>query len=149
MMPHEEHVDTKKSPHKGGYPFEEIQLGNPAKIDAKEAYLHSQDVGKQDTYVPHPFDAHPINDLKYNKHKQDSVSPEQLQTFNDIMQHWHNHEQNKKWMSDLKSAHAADPEGFKARGKVKPGHHFDGIPLLKQPHKANTPQGCSSTSCRC
>lgn len=136
MAPHEDHADSKKSPHKGGYPFEEIQLGNPAKIDAKEAYLHLHDVGPQDGYVPHPFDEHPIHDVA--EHNQDSMTDDQVSNFAQKMQDWHGSEHNAKWMEGVKQLHAQDPEAFKARGKVKAGHHFDGIPLLDQPHKAKS-----------
>lgn len=132
MEPHGGHGDTKKSPHKGGYPFEEIQIGNPAKIDANEAYLHVQDVGPQDKFVAHPFDAHPIHDVA--DLKQDSLTPDRMKNFVDAMQNWHESEHNKNWMQSLKEAHAKDPEGFKSRGKQKPGHHFEGIKLLDQPH---------------
>lgn len=134
MAPHEEHADTKKSQHKGGYPFEEIQLGNPAKIDAKEAYLHLHDIGPQDEFVPHPFDEHPVHG--YAEEKQDSLSPEHMNEFAQKMSDWHGSEHNAKWMEGVKQLHAKDPEAFKARGKNKPGHHFDGIKLLDQPHKA-------------
>lgn len=134
MPPHEGHADTAKSPHKGGYPFEEIQLGNPANIDAKQAYLHLQDVGPQDEYVPHPFDEHPIHSIA--EHKEDSLTPEQMEDFAQKMQDWHGSEHNAKWMQGLKELHAKDPQAFANRGKVKPGHHFEGIPLLEQPHKA-------------
>jgi len=133
MAPHEEHADTKKSPHKGGYPFEEIQLGNPAKIDSKEAYLHINDPGKQDAYVGHPFDEHPIHE--YAEYKQDSLQPEHMKQFAEAMQNWHGSDHNAKWMEGVKRLHAADPDAFKARGKIKPGHHFEGINLLDQPHK--------------
>lgn len=139
MAPHEEHADTKKSPHKGGYPFEEIQLGNPAKIDAKEAYLHLHDVGPQDAFVPHPFDEHPIHEVA--EHKQDSMTPDQMEEFAQKMQGWHGSEHNAKWMEGVKQLHAKDPEAFKARGKKKPGHHYDGIELLKQPHAAGKAAG--------
>jgi hypothetical protein len=137
MSPHEEHADSKKSPHKGGYPFEEIQLGNPAKIDSKEAYLHITDPGKQDKFVPHPFDEHPIHN--FAEHKQDSLDENDLKDFADKMTNWHGSEHNAKWMQSIKDAHAADPEGFKSRGKVKPGHHYEGIELKTQPHKMNAP----------
>lgn len=136
MAPHEEHADTKKSPHKGGYPFEEIQLGNPAKIDAKEAYLHIIDPGKQDAYVGHPFDEHPIH--QFAEHKQDSLTPEHMQDFANAMQQWHGSEHNAKWMEGVKQLHAKDPEAFKSRGKAKPAHHFEGINLLDQPHKSQS-----------
>ncbi len=132
MAPHEEHADTKKSPHKGGYPFEEIQLGNPAKIDAKEAYLHLHDVGPQDGFVAHPFDEHPIHEVA--EHKQDSMTPEHMEEFAQKMQAWHGSEHNAKWMEGVKQLHAQDPEAFKARGKTKPKHHFEGLELLPQPH---------------
>lgn len=132
MKPHEEHADTARSPHKGGYPFEEIQLGNPAKIDSKEAYLHLHDPGKQDAYVPHPFDEHPIHKLA--DHPQDKMQPEHAEDFANKMQDWHNSEHNTKWMQKIKEAHAADPEGFKSRGKVKAPHFFSDVPLLHQPH---------------
>src|ERR1035437_1337654 len=138
MPPHEEHVDSKNSPHKGGYPLEEIQLGNPAKIDAKEAYLHSQDVGPQDEYIPHPFDEHPIHSVA--EHKQDSMDPDMMQNFADAMQNWHGSEHNKKWLEGIKQLHANDPQGFVARGKTKPAHHFEGIPLLDQPHAGKGPK---------
>lgn len=138
MAPHERHADTEKSPHKGGYPFEEIQLGNPAKIDAKEAYLNLNDVGPQEGYVPHPFDEHPVHGIA--EHKQDDLGPSQMQEFADQMQNWHNTDHNQKWLQGLKELHAKDPEAFKARGKVKPGHHFDGIPLLPQPHAGSGPK---------
>ena len=139
MAPHEEHADSKRSPHKGGYPFEEIQLGNPAKIDAKEAFLHINDPGKQDAFVAHPFDEHPIN--KYAEHKQDSLSEKDMQDFANDMQNWHGSEHNAKWMQGVKELHGKDPEGFKARGKTKPEHHFTGINLLDQPHKAKVDVG--------
>jgi hypothetical protein len=144
MPPHEEHADSAKSPHKGGYPFEEIQLGNPAKIDAKEAYLNLQDVDPQDKFTPHPFDEHPIH--SFAEDKQDSLSPEEMNDFATKMQDWHGSEHNAKWMQSLKDAHAKDPEAFKNRGKTKPGHHFEGIPLQEQPHKKQAAQGGADMS---
>lgn len=133
MEPHGGHQDTKKSKHQGGYPFEEIQIGNPAKIDAGEAYLHTFDPGEISQYEPHPFDAHPVHDIA--DLKQDSMSG-RMQKFADDMAKWHTSEHNNKWMQSLKDAHAKDPEAFKSRGKVKPAHHFEGIKLLDQPEEA-------------
>jgi len=132
MKPHEGHSDTGKSPHKGGYPFEEIQLGNPAKIDAKEAHLHIQDVGKQDAFVPHPFDEHPVHQIA--DVPQGSLDQKDMEQFANKMSDWHSSEHNAKWMENIKNAHASNPEAFKARGKVKPAHHFEGLPLQRQPH---------------
>lgn len=132
MKPHEEHSDTKRSPHKGGYPWEEVQIGNPAKIDAKEAYLHLQDVGKQDAFVPHPFDEHPIHEVA--DIPQNSLKQEDMDSIAQKMQDWHNSEHNAKWMQGVKQLHASNPEAFKSRGKTKPGHFHEGLKLLRQPH---------------
>lgn len=132
MPPHGEHGDMKRSPHKGGYPFEELQIGNPSKIDSGEAYLHISDVDPQDAFVSHPFDNHPIHSLA--DHKQDSLTPEKMQSFADEMSKWHSSEHNTKWMQSLKDAHAKDPEGFMSRGKKKPSHHYEGFELTTMPH---------------
>lgn len=137
MKPHEEHSDVTGNSahlkgHKGGYPFEEIQIGNSAKIDANEAYLHLQDVGKQDAYTPHPFDEHPIHAIA--DEPQNSLSQGDLEQFANKMNDWHSSEHNAKWMQGVKQAHANDPEGFKVRGKKKPGHFHEGLKLLRQPH---------------
>ncbi len=132
MKPHEEHADVKRSHHKGGYPFEEIQIGNPAKIDAKEAYLHLQDPGKQEKFVSHPFDEHPIHEIA--DVPQGSLKPEDLEQIAQKMQDWHGSEHNAKWMQNIKEHHAKDPEAFKSRGKVKPPHFHEGMKLARQPH---------------
>lgn len=137
MNPHEEHADVHTSPHKGGYPFEEIQLGNPAKIDAKEAHLHIEDPGKQDAFTPHPFDAHPVHEIA--DLSQGDLSENHMNNFVSKMNDWHGSEHNTKWMQDIKQKHSANPEGFKARGKQKPSHHFEGLPLQKQPHASSKP----------
>jgi hypothetical protein len=134
MKPHGQHPDTESSKHKGGYPFEEIQLGNPAKVDAKEAHLHIPDVGPQDKYVPHPFDEHPIHEVA--DLKQDHMTPERMKNFADKMQSWHTSPHNAQWMQNIKDVHAKDPEAFKSRGKVKPPHHFEGLTLQEQPEEA-------------
>lgn len=151
MEPHGGHPDTKKSKHLGGYPFEEIQIGNPAKIDAGEAYLHTFDPGDIDQYTPHPFDAHPVNEIA--DVKQDAMG-DRMQKFADDMAKWHTSEHNNKWMQSVKDAHAKDPEAFKSRGKVKPAHHYEGIKLLDQPEEAlsfkqskqATPEAVSQTA---
>lgn len=131
MAPHPGHPDQKRSAHSNGYPFEEIQIGNPAKIDANEGYLHTNDPGAQDHYVGHPFDTHPVHGIA--DVRQDSLTPEKMQQFADAMNHWHAGEHNSNWLKSMKEVHGADPEAFKARGKVKPEHHFEGMKLLDQP----------------
>jgi len=134
MQPHSGHPDMANSPHKGGYPFEEIQIGNPAKIDAKEAYLHIPDVPASDKFVSHPFDEHPIHQVADTK--QDDLTPEKMQEFSTNMQKWHDTEHNKQWMEKYKSDYAKDPEGFKTRGKTRSQHHFHEIELGEQPPHA-------------
>lgn len=136
MAPHEEHADSKKSAHKGGYPFEEIQLGNPAKIDAKEAYLDLHDVDPQEKFTPHPFDMHPVHE--FAEEKQDSLTPEHMENFAQKMQDWHNSEHNASWLKNMKELHSKNPEAFKGRGKNKSGHFYEGMTLLDQPHKAQS-----------
>ena len=59
-----------------------------------------------------------------------------MEDFAQKMAGWHGSEHNAKWMQFVKDLHAKDPEAFKNRGKTKPGHHFEGLTLLDQPHKA-------------
>lgn len=134
MPPHARHPDTRRLPHKGGYPFEEIQVGNPASIDAKQAYLHIEDVGPKDEYTPHPFDYHPINE--FADIKQDRLTQDHIHQFAQKLSEWSSSDHYKRWMQSVKDRYARDPEGFKMRGKVKPPHHFEGIKLLEQPEHA-------------
>lgn len=134
MQPHGGHMDTKNSKHKGGYPFEEIQVGNPAKIDAGEAYLHIPEVEAKDKFEPHPFDEHPIHTLA--DIKQDKLTPKHLEDFANAMGGWHEGEHSKRWHENIKEQFGKDPEGFKQRGKVKPAHHFQDIKLQDQPEHA-------------
>ena len=133
--PHPGHPDTKNSPHEGGYPFEETLLGNPAKVDAKEAYLHNHDVASSDQFNPHPFDSHPIHSLA--DVKQGSFVNEndpRLQRFAVAMQNWHESEPHKQYNEKVKAEYAKDPEAYKARGKKKNEHHFKDLDLQEPEH---------------
>ncbi len=136
MAPHGGHAATGKMPHKGGYPFEDIQLGSPAKRDAGQAYLPIEDVGNVSEFVPHPFDQHPIHQIA--DHPEHHLTPEQKEKFNSDLANWENSDAHKQWLSDQKAKYQKDPEAYKARGTVKPGHHYEGIPLLDQPDEAKT-----------
>lgn len=138
MQPHGGHSDTDKSPHKGGYPFEEIQIGNPAKIDAKEAYLDLHDVPAQERFTPHPFDQHPVHE--FSDERQGGLMQNHMDKFAGNMQNWHDSEHNKNWMQSLKERHAKNPEAFKNIGKTKPAHHYKDISLFQQPHAETKPQ---------
>lgn len=136
MPPHPGHPDFKSTTHEGGYPFEETLLGNPAKVDAKEAYLHDHDVESSDAYTPHPFDYHPIHSLADVKQGSfiDEHDP-RLQKFAKDMEQWHESEPSKKWAEKLKADYQKDPEAFKSRGKTKPAHTYKDLKLQDvEPH---------------
>lgn len=134
MPPHPGHEDvhTHKEimPFKDkGYPFEEIQLGNPIKVRAKEAHLHIPDVEHSGGFSEHPFDHHPIN--KYITTPQPEMT-DKMEQFANEMNNWESHDQNKKWLENISNQVKSDPEGYRSRGKIKPSHHFNEIPLLEQ-----------------
>lgn len=131
MAPHPEHAMTEKMQHKGAYPFEEIQLGSPAKRDLGQAYLPIRDVGKVTEYTPHPFDNHPVNKLA--DHSEKDLLPEHRENFNKEAASWVDTEHHKKWMDNQKSEYQKNPEEYKKRGTTKPAHVFKDIPLRPQP----------------
>jgi hypothetical protein len=135
MAPHSGHPTSERMPHKGGYPFEEIQLGSPAKRDAGQAYLPIEDIaGKQD-FTPHPFDKHPIHAVA--DQAEHHLNPEHKEKFIQDLASWKTSEPHKQWLTQQKEKFQKDPEAYKARGTKKPGHHFEGIPLGGQPEQAN------------
>lgn len=136
MAPHGEHPHSQKMPHKGGYPFEEIQLGSPTKRDAGQAYLPIEDIADKQEYTPHPFDQHPIHGAA--DHAEHDLKPEHKEKFINDLSAWKSSDAHKKWIADQKAKFQADPEAYKARGTKKPGHHFEGIPLGEQPEHARS-----------
>ncbi len=137
MPPHPGHAASEKMPHKGGYPFEDIQLGTPAKRDVGQAYLPIEDVGDVNEYVPHPFDAHPVH--QHADTPQHELGPEHHEAINSGLANWTNSDQHKQWLANQKAKHAADPEAYKARGMKKPGHVYEGIPLQQMAHHTEAP----------
>ena len=137
MPPHPGHPSSDKMPHKGGYPFEDVQLGTPAKRDAGQAYLPIDDVKSPGEFVPHPFDAHPVH--QYADTTQSDLRPEHHEAINSGLASWADSEHQKKWLADQKAKHAADPEAYKARGSKKPGHVYDDIPLQEMEHHKGLP----------
>lgn len=133
MPPHPQHnhIRDNEHPHRGGYPFEEIQIGNPSDIDNKKAYLHVPEIANTDSFTPHPFDAHPVNSI------QDLTNSEFAKVsdkFENELGQWKDSPSYKKWTEDRKQTASADPESFKNRGSIKPEHHFTGVQLTKLPH---------------
>lgn len=134
MAPHAEHGETSRMPHKGGYPFEEIQLGSPSKKDAGQAYLPIEDIPDTKTFTPHPFDSHPIHAVADNpEHK---MSPEEKESFITALAGWKASDPHKQWIATQKQKFQANPEAYKTRGHAKPSHHFEGLKLLDQPGHA-------------
>jgi hypothetical protein len=142
MAPHPEHASTEKMPHKGGYPFEEIQLGSPAKRDTGQAYLPIEDVGEVKDFTPHPFDKHPIHEIA--DHPEHHLDAAQKEKFVNDLGSWKSSESHKQWLADQKAKYQANPEAYKARGSKKPNHVFQDIPLQEQPHRA--PAATATTS---
>ena len=136
MAPHPGHASSENMPHKGGYPFEEIQLGHPSKRDMGQAYLPIEDANVQG-YEPHPFDAHPIN--RFADHSQHDLGPEHHEQINSGLAGWTDSEHHKKWLADQKAKHAADPEAYKTRGHAKPKHAYEGVPLSEMEHHKGNP----------
>lgn len=133
MAPHGGHASTGRMSHKGGYPFEEIQLGTPAKRDAGQAYLPIEDVSPTE-YTAHPYDAHPIHSVadKAEHH----LTPDEKEKFINDLASWKNSDNHKKWLADHKAKFQANPEAYKKRGQTKSEHHYEGLPLLDQPEHA-------------
>ncbi len=146
MPPHAAHADTKNIANKqSGYPFEEIQFGSPAKRDMGQAYLPIEDVPKQDKFVPHEFDKHPIFDEhpKYGVlhdraevSAKQSISDEEREKFANDLSSWKSGPHHQAWLAKQKEKYAKDPEGYKQRGMKKPEHHFTGLPLQEAPDHA-------------
>jgi hypothetical protein len=132
MAPHPGHAMSDKMSYKGGYPFEEIQLGHPSKRDVGQAYLPIEDVKDVKEYVPHPFDAHPVN--RFADSAQHELGPEHHEQINAGLAGWADSEHHKKWLADQKAKHAANPEAYKARGSKKPEHTYKDLPLSEMEH---------------
>lgn len=131
MPPHPGHDAVGKMPHKGAYPWEEVQIGSPADIDAKKAYLHIEDVPDKKDYTPHEFDSHPIRGVA--DIQADHMTPEAMQSFADAHTGWRSSEHHKKWMEGQKAKYSADKEGYTKRGQTKGPSFYEGIPLAEQP----------------
>jgi hypothetical protein len=141
MSPHEEHSDVEKMPHKGGYPFEEIQVGSPMDVDKKQAYLHIPEVKKKiEGFTPHEFDNHPIHAVHDTTQAELDKNPQIMQNFSDSLTSWRASPHHDSWKTRHKQEFAGDSEGYKNRGKVKPDHHFKDMKLLTQPHKESSAQ---------
>ena len=131
MPAHPGHGDTKNLANKGGYPFEEIQFGSPAKRDLGQAYLPIEDVGQVDAFTPHPFDYHPVH--THADRSEDKISGPEKEKFAEELAAWKSGPQHKAWLASQKEKFQKDPEGYKKRGLAKPEHHFTGIQLQEPP----------------
>jgi hypothetical protein len=131
MPPHPGHADSSRMTHKGGYPFEELQVGSPSKIDAKQAFLPIEDVQGKTAFEPHPFDKHPVHTMA--DIPESHLTDDQKQKFAQDLASWKTGEHHQKWLNDQKEKFKKDPEAYKKRGQSKPAHHYEGLPLMPQP----------------
>lgn len=131
MPPHPGHDSIGKMPHSGGYPWEDVQIGSPADIDARKAFLHIEDVPDKKEYIPHEFDKHPVHGVA--DIQADHLTPEAIQTHATAVQNWRGSEDHKKWMEGQKTKYATDKEDYMKRGQTKGPHFYEGIPLQEQP----------------
>lgn len=130
MPPHPGHPGNAKMPHTGGYPWEEVQVGSPAEIDAKKAYLHIEDVPDKKEYTPHEFDQHPIRAVAdtSGSHMTDEASAK----YADDVNNWRDSEPHAKWQEKEEKKYEADPQAYETRGQTKPSPFYEGIPLKQQ-----------------
>jgi hypothetical protein len=120
-------------PHKGGYPFERIQVGNPMDVDKKEAHLHLFEPKDVEKFTPHPFDEHPIQALADVPQKDLKDHPRMVE-FADSLANWHQGDTHMNWLKQYKDEIKSDPEGYKNRGKVRPPHFYEGLNLQESEH---------------
>ena len=136
MAAHPGHDDISKMPHTGGYPWEDVQVGAPADIDAKKAHLHLEDIPDKKEYTPHPFDKHPIREVA--DVQADHLTDDARAKHAGDVQGWRSGEHHKKWMEEQKTKFAADKEGYLKRGQTKSSHFYEGIPLQDNPAHVHT-----------
>jgi hypothetical protein len=109
-------------------------------VEKKQAYLHIPEIKKKiEGFTPHEFDNHPIHAVHDMTHAELEKSPQLLQRFSDEMTSWRSTPHHEAWKNRHKSEFSADAEAYKARGKSKPVHHFEGAQLMTQPHKQSSP----------
>jgi hypothetical protein len=132
---HPGHSDKETMHHASGYPWEEIQLGSEADIDAKKAHLHIEDIPHKGTFTPHEFDSHPIR--KIQDASEANLSDRLKEQYDVDRDNWHVGEQKKNWIARMR---ALPPGDFASRGGKKPNHFYDGIPLnAHRPHVNDYP----------
>jgi hypothetical protein len=124
-------------PHKGAYPFEEIQLGHPSKRDAGQAYLPIEDIKDIKDYVPHPFDAHPVHRHADAPHHE--LLPEHQEAIKSGITGWDTSPHHQQWLKDEETKAMANPEAYENAGKTKPSHVYEGVPLSMMPHHSAAP----------
>ena len=131
MPPHAGHSSHEDHMHRGGYPFEEIQIGKDSDINEGKAHLHEKDVVSTDTFTPHPFDSHPIH--KIFASPKSKVDENQLTEFVQNMNEWNN-------SSDAAKAHELIKkplmDAHQKGGHKKGEHLYTNIKLLDQPEEA-------------
>jgi hypothetical protein len=143
------HEESKSTTHKGAFPFEDIRVGSPSEIDSGGGHPHIEKVDpKIDSYVPHEFDQHPINNIF--DVSDSKISDAQRVKFANDLDNWKDSEHYNNYIDRHDKLESSNPAEYKLRGAKKPGHLFEGIPLSKQPDHAvstamSTPEKTIST----
>jgi len=138
MPKNKNHEKARQTPHEGGFPFEDIRIGSESEVAAGGGHLHIEDIPNIDSYVPHEFDFHPINSIFDIPHQK--FTEAQAAKFASELAQWKNSHHYENFLNRHEALEAADPKAYAKRGSSKPtGHHFDGIPLIRQPRHAMLP----------
>lgn len=131
---HPEALDTH---HRGGFPFEDMRIGSADEVASGGGHIHVEDIPNIDSYVPHEFDVHPINsifDIPDSK-----FTDAQKTKFASDFSRWKDSPNYENFLNRHEALEASDPDAYNKRGSSKPEHHFEGIPLIKQPRHAMAP----------
>jgi hypothetical protein len=111
--------------HTGGYPFEEIQIGDPISVKKGQAHLHiNYDLPAQDKYVPHPFDEHPALGLVAKKTTNAALAGKEDDIVSSL-NNWDTSKAKNDWVDQYQGS---------TIGGEKPRHFWQDLELQPQPH---------------
>lgn len=145
MPPNPGHSKVKGMPFTGGYPFEEIQFGQPEEVDSKKAYLHIPDVENKGKFEPHPFDKHPLSSMHKVSHS--TTSDGMKDQYAKDLAAFRSSPEHDSWLESQEQQEKNDPN-YATRGHTKGSHFYEGIPLKEQRAHVNdyphVPRGSAS-----
>jgi hypothetical protein len=137
MPINQNHPEAAETHHKGGFPFEDIRIGSAEDVAAGGGHIHVEDVPNIDSYVPHEFDAHPVHSI-FDIPDSKFTDSQKSKFINDL-NNWKNSQSYEDFLNRHAALEESSPDAYAKRGTEKPGHHFEGIPLIKQPRHAMPP----------